>query len=72
MTETEIQERSGVSEIIEDLPMYDELFDPSYRDRKVFSLWTRNTIPWKLECETGEFTRDEALAKVQGLKGTQM
>ena len=68
MTETEIQEKSGVSEIIEDLPMYDTLFDPSYRDRKLLSLWTRNTIPWKLECETREFTRGEALARIQSLE----
>ena len=47
--------------------MYDELYDPSYRDSKVFSLWTRNTIPWTLECESGELTRDYALAKVQSL-----
>ena len=72
MTETEIQEKSGVSEIIEDLPMYDELFDPSYRDRKLLSLWTRNTIPWKLECESREFTREEALAKVQSLESASI
>ena len=50
-TEDKIQESSGVTEIIEELPLYDEFVDPSFRARKEFNLWTRNTIPWTLECD---------------------
>ena len=54
--------------------MYEETVDPTFRARKNMSLWTRNTIPWTLECEgnptegEGRFTRSQALEKVQSLE----
>ena len=63
-TEDYIQERSGVTDILEDLPRFSELVDTSFRARKSFSLWTRNTIPWSLECEQGGLNRQKALEKV--------
>ena len=54
--------------------MYEEMVDPTFRARKNMSLWTRNTIPWTLECEgsptegEGRFTRSQALEKVQSLE----
>ena len=50
---------------MEDLPRFHDLVATSFRENKVFSLWTRNTIPWALECEQGGLNRQEALEKVQ-------
>ena len=50
-TEEYIQNKSGVTNILTALPMYDELVDPSFRARKSFNLWTRHTIPWTFECD---------------------
>ena len=67
-TEDYIQDKSGVTEIISALPMYDELVDPSFRARKSFNLWTRNTIPWTLECDQSRINREWALGKIQSLE----
>ena len=56
-----IQDQSGVTEILESLPNFYEMVDPTFRNSKIFNLYTRETIPWALECELNSVTRQEAL-----------
>ena len=52
--------------------MYEEYVDESIRTRKIYSLFTRETIPWALECENNRLNRTEALAKVMGKSSSSL
>ena len=65
-----IQDQSGVTEILRSQPNFYEMVDESYRERKVFNLYTRETIPWALECDLNRVTRQEALDQVENLEGS--
>ena len=53
-----------MTEIISALPMYDNFVDLDFREKKILNLWTRNTIPWTIECDQNRFSREQALAKI--------
>ena len=38
------------------------------RERKIYNLYTRQTIPWSLECDKNGLSRKEALDKIQNLE----
>ena len=40
------------------------LIDENFRDRKIYNLYTRETIPWSLECDLNKISRQDALKKV--------
>ena len=65
-----IQDQSGVTEILRSQPNFYEMVDPTFRNSKIFNLYTRETIPWALECDLNGVTRQEALDQVQNLEGT--
>ncbi len=51
-----MQEDNGVIERLTSMPLYDH-FVPDWRiskENKIYKMWTRPTIPWKLECEASK------------------
>ena len=63
-----MQEASGVIDTLESLPLY-ESYAGDYeqiKEAKIYKLWVRPTIPWKLECE---LPRSEAIELIEGSSG---
>ena len=58
-----VQERSGVLDSLQSLPRSEEFLDLGLKSQKIYSLWTRNTIPWKLSCENDPDERAGANSK---------
>ena len=52
-----IQGSSGVTEILRQQPQFSETVDESLRERKIYNLYTRQTIPWSLECDQNGVSR---------------
>ena len=63
----EVQDRSGVYDLLESQPLSDKYFKGAERANKSYQLWTRDTIPWSLECESNGRTQEEAIARFNGL-----
>ena len=63
-TDAYIQDQSGVTEILRSLPHFNESVDESFRLRKIYNLYTRATIPWSLDCDLSQISRQAALDKV--------
>ena len=54
-TVKQIQDRSGVSEILNVLPRFEAYAEK--RAEKKIDLWTKSTTPWSLECESIRLSR---------------
>ena len=54
-------EENGVDEIIKSLPSYLELVNIDLKRERKLQFNTRNTIPWKLECERKGLDREYGL-----------
>ena len=66
ISEYDLQEGSGVIDLIEDLPNTDNVYgrkvDLKSREDVMFNLYTRPTIPFKLECESSSSRKELASA----------
>ena len=52
VSEFELMNNQGILKQLDDLPLYsDSEQDPPRKDR-IFNMYGRATIPWKLSCET--------------------
>ena len=58
-TEEHVQIKSGVLDTLRSLPQSSDYIDFNLKSQKKYSFWTRNTIPWKLECDESPDKRQE-------------
>ena len=63
-TEEDVQQRSGVLDTLTSLPVSDQYIDFSLKKQKIYALWTRNTIPWKLECDETPGRKQEVIDQI--------
>lgn len=63
LTEQSVLLENGVDEILRSLPTQFEIVTPSLKQWSKLQFNTRNTIPWKIECE------EKGLDREYGIKG---
>ena len=61
LTELQVLEENGVYEILKSLPSFDKVVDVDAKRKRKLQFNTRNTIPWKLECEWRGYDREYAI-----------
>ena len=63
LQEWRVQNENGVATILKSLPSFRTSIgrDPEFKNRKHLQFATRNTIPWRLECELDGKSRQDGM-----------